>query len=73
MRLLLPPRTTPSGIQCAAHGPMLLTGILIWAALAVAVCAVCAAGGRADERTERSYEELNKRKESAAGEKQGAA
>jgi hypothetical protein len=37
---------------------MLLILVLVWAALVVAVCAVCAAGGAADERSERWHAHL---------------
>jgi hypothetical protein len=38
---------------------MLLTLLLIWAILVVAVCAICAAGGQADERSEKWHDHMH--------------
>jgi len=43
---------------------LLIILLAVWAVLLIAVCAVCAAGGRADEGQDRWYAELQKRKES---------
>ncbi len=42
---------------------LLLFLFTVWAVLLIAVCAVCAAGGRADEGRDRWYAELQKQKE----------
>ena len=42
---------------------MLLLLLIVWVVLFIAVCAICAAGGRADEGRDRWYAELLKEKE----------
>ena len=42
---------------------LILVLLTVWAVLLIAVCAVCAAGGRADEGRDRWYEELQRQKE----------
>ena len=52
------------GIRVAPGSFMLLLFLFtVWAVLLIAVCAVCAAGGRADEGRDRWYAELQKQKE----------
>ena len=54
------------GIRVAPGSFMLLFILLtVWAILLIAVCAVCAAGGRADEGRDRWYAELQKRKDAS--------
>jgi len=52
---------------------MLLFLILVWAGLVVAVCAICAAGGAADEGREKWYAELKEKKDPVAGSEKDAA
>jgi hypothetical protein len=52
---------------------MLLILVLVWAALVVAVCAICAAGGVADEDTERWYSEIERGRNSPEGSDRDAA
>jgi hypothetical protein len=42
--------------------PMLLFLFVVWAVLLVGVCAVCAAGGRADEERERWFDTVRREK-----------
>ena len=54
---------------CARKLMLLFILLTVWAVLLIAVCAVCAAGGRADEGRDRWYGELQKRK--AGSDKEG--
>jgi len=49
---------------------MLLFLLVAWAVLLVGVCAVCAAGGRADEERDRWFEDVQ-RKEPGLDKKSG--
>jgi len=44
---------------------MLLLLLSIWAGLVVAICALCAAGGLADDGSERWYTELKRTRDSS--------
>jgi hypothetical protein len=46
---------------------------LLWACFVVAICAICAAGGAADERSEEWYSEQNCRTEDVDQQERGAA
>jgi hypothetical protein len=51
---------------------MLLVLVLVWAALLVAVCAICAAGGQADEEREKLYDKIQSEKGSGTSNRDAA-
>jgi hypothetical protein len=53
---------------------MLLLLFILWAGLVAAICAVCAAGGAADQRREKWHAELKRKEEEpgAGGPKEAA-
>ncbi len=52
---------------------MLLLLLFVWAGLVVVVCAVCAAGGMADEGREKWYAELKRKENPGADPEKDAA
>ncbi len=52
---------------------LLLIILTVWAVLLTGVCAVCAAGGRADEGRDRWYAELQRQKEGSEKANEDAA
>jgi hypothetical protein len=52
---------------------MLLIIVVVWAVLVVGICAVCAAGGVADDVTEELYADMQQEKDGEKGGKRDAA
>jgi hypothetical protein len=53
--------------------PVLVVLALIWGSLALAICAICAVGGAADEQSEAWYREHMKTTEEVDQDERGAA
>jgi hypothetical protein len=53
--------------------PVLVVLALIWGCLALAICAICAVGGTADEQSEDWYREHMRRAEEPDRDERGAA
>jgi len=54
---------------------LMVLGVLafLWACFVIAICAICAAGGAADELSEEWYSEQNRRAEDVDQQERGAA
>ena len=76
MRLECTARPDSPGISVAAHACMLLVLVVaasVWVSLMLAICAICAVGGAADEQSEEWYCERQRAAEDEHQRERGAA